>query len=63
MACERELMPASAEGEKEALSRAKLEHTYLYRVQSLFIFSSVQSYSYEQVSLNISSYINFLLAW
>lgn len=41
----REIMPASAEGEKQAFNRAKLEHTYLYHVFKAYLFLALYSHT------------------
>ena len=41
----RELMSASAEGEKQALNRAKLEHAYLYHVFKAYLFLALCSHT------------------
>lgn len=45
MACERELMPARAEGGKQALNRDELEHTYLYHVFKAYLFLALYSHT------------------
>lgn len=45
MACERGLMAANAEAEKQALNRAKSEHTYLCHVFKAYLFLALYSHT------------------
>lgn len=41
----RELTPASAEGGKQALKRAKLENTYLHHMFKAYLFLALYSHT------------------
>lgn len=42
---ERELMSTRSEGEKQALNRAELEHTYLYHMFKAYLFLALYSHT------------------